>query len=62
MRQMQDGYYSASLTFWLRGTDRERFPSNKRNCSMPDLLKDLTHYICWKVTEDPSKLGATKLN
>jgi hypothetical protein len=28
---------------------------------MPDLLKELTHYICWK-TADPSKLAATKLN
>jgi hypothetical protein len=28
---------------------------------MTDLLKELTHYICWKV-DDPSKLGATKLN
>lgn len=27
---------------------------------MTDLLKELTHYICWKV-EDPT-LGATKLN
>ena len=28
---------------------------------MADLLKELIHYICWKVA-DPSKLGATKLN
>jgi hypothetical protein len=28
---------------------------------MSDLLKELTHYICWKV-ENPSDLGATKLN
>ena len=28
---------------------------------MTDLLKELTHYICWR-TEDPAKLGATKLN
>lgn len=28
---------------------------------MTDLLKELIHYICWKV-QDPSKLGATKLN
>ena len=35
---------------------------HKRNANMPDRLKELTHYICWKVTEDPSRLGATKLN
>jgi hypothetical protein len=29
---------------------------------MADLLKELTHYICWKVADDASKLGATKLN
>lgn len=29
---------------------------------MTDLLKELTHYICWKAGDDPSKLGATKLN
>jgi hypothetical protein len=28
---------------------------------MTDLLKELTHYVCWKVG-DPAKLGATKLN
>lgn len=28
---------------------------------MTDLLKELTHYVCWKV-DDPAKLGATKLN
>src|SRR5262249_6094520 len=28
---------------------------------MTDLLKELTHYICWQVG-DPSKLGVTKLN
>jgi hypothetical protein len=28
---------------------------------MTDLLKELTHYICWR-TDDPTKLGATKLN
>jgi hypothetical protein len=28
---------------------------------MADLLKELSHYICWRV-EDPAKLGATKLN
>jgi hypothetical protein len=28
---------------------------------MTDLLKELTHYICWKA-EEPSSLGATKLN
>lgn len=29
---------------------------------MADLLKELTHYICWKAGDDPSSLGATKLN
>jgi hypothetical protein len=29
---------------------------------MADLLKELTHYVCWKVQDDPSRLGATKLN
>lgn len=45
----------------VSGTDRERAPSMDRIGRMTDLLKELTHYICWRA-DDPAKLGATKLN
>src|SRR5579871_4301294 len=45
---MDEGLYSV-LGGHIRMTDRQRF-------------KSLVHYVCWRCSDEPSKLGAVKLN